>query len=249
MSKGLAAWRYIIKQKVLEAELQLRSDQLLYTEPLANELKDVMLSKDLAALKQFLMQKEEQLPRTVAAFRVFYLFVLNMVYEISRKTNVQLTDSGIYRRFNELRSLDDYCDFICREMEQYYSQEAPKSEKADKMLVADKIKDFIDENFSLSNLSVGFLSERLQVSIHYAGTAFKSKYLMTINEYIFIKRMDKACEEIKNTKQTVAAVSKLVGYMDVQYFTKLFKKYTGISPTAYREKILNGEDVTKLKEV
>ncbi|MBO5747003.1 MAG: helix-turn-helix transcriptional regulator [Clostridia bacterium] len=49
-------------------------------------------------------------------------------------------------------------------------------------------------------------------------------------------RMEQACELLKFTGLTVGEISESVGLSDALYFSRLFKKYTGVSPSVYRKK-------------
>jgi len=50
------------------------------------------------------------------------------------------------------------------------------------------------------------------------------------------ERIKRAAEIINETDAKVAEVAEQVGYGDVKYFTKLFKQYTGMTPSEYRRK-------------
>lgn len=50
-------------------------------------------------------------------------------------------------------------------------------------------------------------------------------------------RIKKAKELLKNDSMSIKEVGYSVGYSDPNYFSKVFKKYEGISPTEYKGKI------------
>ena len=54
--------------------------------------------------------------------------------------------------------------------------------------------------------------------------------------YIINLRMNAACDLLHNTDMSIKQISVLVGYPDAHFFSRLFKKHTGISPRAYRTK-------------
>ena len=54
------------------------------------------------------------------------------------------------------------------------------------------------------------------------------------NEYLITQRMSRAKELLCTTPFSVTEISDCVGYSDPYYFSKLFKKHTGVSPTALR---------------
>jgi len=68
---------------------------------------------------------------------------------------------------------------------------------------------------------------------------FIRKFKETMNispiKYIEKIRMDKSKELLTNTDLTIYEISEVVGYNDPFYFSKVFKRNTGLSPTAYRK--------------
>ena len=58
------------------------------------------------------------------------------------------------------------------------------------------------------------------------------------NEYLNGVRIDKAKELLGNSDIPIASIGEQVGYIDQSYFSKVFKKNVGESPTAYRRRKL-----------
>ena len=59
---------------------------------------------------------------------------------------------------------------------------------------------------------------------------------MTITDYITKRRIENAQDLLENTSFPVQDIASLSGYDDPAYFTRIFKKMTGISPRDYRKK-------------
>lgn len=91
------------------------------------------------------------------------------------------------------------------------------------------ITDHIDEEISVEELA-----RMVYLSQNHLTRVFKKKYGKTIVEYIMEYRLNLAEEMLKNTNLTVTTVSAKIGYPNYAYFTKLFKKHSGYTPSAYR---------------
>jgi two-component system, response regulator YesN len=104
--------------------------------------------------------------------------------------------------------------------------------------VAYEIIFFIQRNYMNKSLSIGLISESLNLTPAYLCQIFKRETGKTINDYINEYRIEKAKEFLKDRSIKLFEVSGNSGYNDVKYFTKTFKKFAGITPTEYREKIL-----------
>lgn len=100
------------------------------------------------------------------------------------------------------------------------------------------IKDYIGKNYMNETLSVKDISTQVFLSASYVCTFFKNETGQTLNQYLTEYRMEKAKMLLADPRYKIADISSKVGYSDGNYFGKSFKKYTGLSPSEYREKII-----------
>lgn len=94
--------------------------------------------------------------------------------------------------------------------------------------------DYIENNIA-ADLSVKNLCKTLHVSKNILYKKFDDFYGCTVNEYITKRRLHKAELMLRNTGQNIAAISQAVGFYNYTYFSKLFKAYTGLTPSEYRK--------------
>ena len=96
-----------------------------------------------------------------------------------------------------------------------------------------EVKKYVKKHM-LDAISITDIAEALHFNPQYLMRAFKKKTEMSIVEYITKVRIDKAKELLKETKLPVKEIAGMVGYTDYAYFTRVFKKETGLSPNQYR---------------
>lgn len=95
------------------------------------------------------------------------------------------------------------------------------------------INEHINENVSLS------LGANLcNMSQSQFSRTFKKETGKTFKEYVLLKKIEQAKFYIKTTDKSFSEISDFLGFEDSSYFTKLFKKYEGITPKEYKIKIL-----------
>ena len=82
-------------------------------------------------------------------------------------------------------------------------------------------------------LSLSEISSQCAVSAPYASRIFKKYMNMTVTEYINSEKLYYACELIVNTSMNISEIADYLGYCDVFYFSKLFTKKFGKSPSKY----------------
>ena len=100
--------------------------------------------------------------------------------------------------------------------------------------LAKTIKQFIRLNYR-SSLSLSEIAKALHINASYASRLFSSKYGKTITEYITHVRIEHAKNLLTTTDASIGNIALNVGFEDVNYFSRLFKKHTGCSPCKYRK--------------
>lgn len=92
---------------------------------------------------------------------------------------------------------------------------------------------FIKNNYQKS-ITLQDLASETFVSTYYLSRMFTKELNKNYVDYLNEIRMEAACELLKDPSYKTYEVSELVGISDAHYFSKLFKKYVGVTPTEYR---------------
>src|SRR5690606_29919049 len=77
------------------------------------------------------------------------------------------------------------------------------------------------------------LGDVIRKSPNYAATLFSSVTGQTISEYTHSLRIKTAMFMIKESRLTIGEISMFLGYSDVSFFNKIFKRITGKIPSEY----------------
>jgi len=101
--------------------------------------------------------------------------------------------------------------------------------------LVESIKAYIRQNFHKPEISLTDLSLALSVSQSYVCKLLKTDMQTTFVEYLTKKRMEEAIRLLVTTDLKLYLVARQVGYQSQHYFSTVFKKYTGLSPSCYRE--------------
>lgn len=102
------------------------------------------------------------------------------------------------------------------------------------------IQDQIDTNL---NLNLKGISETLQVHPAYLSREF-SKYFddLSFGDYIRKLRIDKAVQLLSTTTHSLTEIAYLTGFSDQSHFTRIFRKVTGKSPSAYKKELAKSKN-------
>lgn len=97
------------------------------------------------------------------------------------------------------------------------------------------IHNHIQEDISLKDIVIA-----CNVSQGYVSRIFKNKLNMTIMQYIHKKKINLAKEYLLGTEKSGTNIANILGYSDISYFCKIFKKYEHRTISQYRDQLVNG---------
>lgn len=122
------------------------------------------------------------------------------------------------------RMLDDYCK-IARD----YVAEHTQVKKSVK-----KAMDYVLLNYS-EKISVNDIAEYLKITPNYLSSVFKKQAGISLTAYINEVRINSSLPLLANTDRSIQEVAEWVGMEDGNYFSRVFRKKMGISPSRYRK--------------
>lgn len=99
-----------------------------------------------------------------------------------------------------------------------------------------KVMDYISNNYMKSDFAIDDISTMIGINYNYLCTIFKKNLNITINEYINDYRMSKALELINIGDYNISEIAESVGFSNVSYFTRCFKKKFSVSPSKFKIK-------------
>ncbi|SEF80493.1 response regulator [Paenibacillus sp. UNC499MF] len=99
--------------------------------------------------------------------------------------------------------------------------------------VLKEAEDWIGAHF-VEEITLEQAAERVHLSPHYFSKMFKQHRGETFIDYVTRLRIERAKELMKNDELSLKEVCFEVGYKDPNYFSRVFRKVTGVSPTGYR---------------
>ena len=121
-----------------------------------------------------------------------------------------------------VKILHEYCDLVNKLSLKQYSQFVQK--------VIEYIRLNIDKNLSLEVLAKVSDSSPTKIS-----REFKSEVGESITNFINSLRINEAVQLMSNEKYNITDIAFKVGFNDLNYFTKVFKKFKGVTPSEYKK--------------
>lgn len=117
----------------------------------------------------------------------------------------------------------------------YYLQYYPKS-TSDKNSYAELARSYIENNYADVDCNVKKVADHLKIDRTYLYRLFKEEMGVPVIAYINHCRIAKACMMLEDETVSIKDAAYAVGYSDQMYFSKVFKRLKGSTPTEYRQR-------------
>ena len=93
---------------------------------------------------------------------------------------------------------------------------------------------FMNENIARETLTVSEVAESVGISESHFRRLFKSVYNISPVKYINLMRINRAKELIRYSTYSFSHIAPETGFANVYYFSRMFKKEVGCTPSEYR---------------
>ena len=127
-------------------------------------------------------------------------------------------------------SLRKWFTELCLSFREYLISTRNKSTKT----FVQKAQEYVRSHYMEAELSLDSMCEELGVSNSYFSTIFKKETGNSFISYLTDYRMDQAARRLLETNEKSYMIAKEVGYTDPNYFSYVFKRRFGVSPSKYR---------------
>ena len=95
--------------------------------------------------------------------------------------------------------------------------------------------DYINKNYCSGDVKISKLAEISGVSVRYFNELFSAFFGVSPKEYIIRMQLETARNLLLSTSDSISDIADACGFLDVYYFSKIFKKEVGETPSAFRK--------------
>lgn len=134
-------------------------------------------------------------------------------------------------RLEEIRSLELWINNYFRWIMEYHIKQTDRKQ----IDMMSKAKRFILDNYASPELTLGSVASVVGFNEKYFSTRFTKEEGLTFINYLTEVRIRRAKELMETTDLKIYEISRRVGYNSVEHFTRVFKKYWGVSPGSFRK--------------
>lgn len=180
------------------------------------------VSDSLRNTKNFLFVANTLFRKAVEQANVHPIYI----DDLSRRIAIQIENCTSQHQLNQLGNdmLRKYCLLVNN-----YS-------RGDVSELIHRCLDFIDFHYA-EPLSLGILAEHLSISTVYLSALFKKEMHTNLSSYIQDVRLRQALLLLNSTKLPIQEIAAQCGFLDENYFSRIFKKKHDMSPREYRKQV------------
>lgn len=150
---------------------------------------------------------------------------------VPKENSTALTER-CFSAYIDARNFPQMMKLLYLRLEEYIQEEQKKLQNKVGKPISEAVR-FIRANYN-KPISAEEVAEASRVSPAYLSKLFREEMDVGFNEFLTQVRMEEAQHLLESTNLPVKEIAGSVGYPDEKYFSKLFKKTTGVKPTEYR---------------
>ena len=204
----------------------------------AKELCDCIQARNQERLTELISELGETLTASgcsVSACRVFltgiYISVRQDIAHIYHSDLTGLSsESHATNMLGTMTTLQETLDFLSMQFESFANAVHSTSAGDDTIL---RIQQYIRANCG-TTLKLEEIGPLFGYNSSYLGKLFRTKTDCSFNEFVDRVRIDEAKRLLESSSMKVYEIAQRLGYRDVDYFHKKFRKYVGLTPNEYR---------------
>lgn len=132
----------------------------------------------------------------------------------------------------QINSLEELC-YKLQELVEVFTESMFNYTPTKNNEIIKKAMSYISDNFA-SNITLDDVARHVHLNPAYFSTIFKQSCGSSFKEYLNMVRIEESKRLLANTDYSVVDIAVATGFMDQSYFSKVFKKYTGLTPKQYR---------------
>lgn len=164
------------------------------------------------------------------------IYIEDRAYDLGIESYNFINRGSYLKELIKIDSIEELKQWYLEKITNIYTNIVTQKETETNTIIL-KAKSYISENYS-KDISLDDVSHEVDISPYYFSKLFKEETGENFIDYLTNIRIRQAKILLRNKETSVKNICIDVGYSDPNYFSRIFKKCTGQTPTQYRERML-----------
>ncbi|WP_168123672.1 response regulator [Paenibacillus sp. HB172176] len=246
MSRGYAQGKLHLQERPSVGKIEQRNRAnaaaLLYEPPMLTHLLESEqweeAKEKVRALMALLYAEKTGLAISDLFFHLsnaFLYFAHQYGKSISQLLNTEQSSYFRGKPILHVAQLESWAIGVVKRLEDNYADQGQESSEC----IIAQTRHYIQSHLG-QDLSLAQLADHVYVHPNHLSKVFKQTMHLSLSQYIYQQRIQKAAELLKATDAKIYQVGERVGYPNTNWFIKKFKEYYRLTPQEYRERGLRG---------
>lgn len=214
-------------------EAEMTFDMKRFTE----EMNRMHFDESFQYVRDYAAKRAKQYRTDVFEFKSFLGNVIFNVTTLLSNLGFDLKDLEeekytYFKKIEDTKTAEEALEWLDTFLSQVRERIASRRTPAN--LNMKKLLDYIHEHY-MEPISLKDVADHFHFNPSYLSSFFAAHNKESFSEYVNKIRVEKAAELLRTDEAPIAEIGSRVGYSDHSYFTKVFKKLTGLSPSQYRK--------------
>lgn len=249
--KNILEYRFINNNAVvLESDvLEQEKKNAKYAYSLQNEQKAINCIKSgdyvqaVNILNDVLDISEEGKHMSLPFIKLLVFNILSTLMRACEEIGIENSEAlfdkeEIYNRIVNCTGISQVQEEVEKTLKQF--EIAVEASGSKNSFVARKAKEYIDANYTNSDISVANIADMLNITSNYMSQVFKKEYGTGLLEYLSKLRIQQVCRLLVDTNMSLEQIAAEVGFSNARALSRSFAKIEGLNPGKYR--LIHGSD-------
>ena len=202
-----------------------------------NNMKPILTNGDFSNARELLMKVRDYLVSSPDSYEESKV-VLNMFTDIlidflleQQYPLIDIQTLKIINKRSAVQQIIEHLETLYLRAFKHIHNIKLKSNGADTL---EMVKIYIQNNYR-AQLKLSEIADQHYISKEYLSAAFHSRYGITASDFIMQLKIEDSILQLKYSNLPINGIAEALGYDDVPYFNRVFKKYTHYSPSHFRK--------------
>ncbi len=225
----------LVHHLALEKEMNEKLKFFCHSATVKKNIRNALDVGEFNLIYEMLSLDDKHMRASYVILKEFFWQMIDILSEYIEENGYDYaTESSTMEIFSKTTDKQEIMEFTINQYSdlQHFLESDRKSNKD---VVMERIKRYIDNNYTDKCISTAYLAEKFGLSNSYFSTQFKNVFSVSPTDYFTELRIKKAMRLLLDTTLPIYKIADMTGYEDTNYFIRVFKKKTNITPAEYRQ--------------